>query len=225
MRRHALLFSLFFLITLAACSPSEKELRLKDHEVKSLQGQNKRLKEKVEKLENEIKKLQAENEELRATNKALSADVTDNEPSDCIFDQSTQNDAFLKGIAELSNYTWNADKHTATILLSNTDTLYISRGGCYDFGVSAEFSLMDVNENYSDFEKAKEKVLWITSLLKEEFDHDLLVKAFESKAYSTAQFIPDVYSFDDEMLASRNYSMVNDRKNNRARIVISWYLN
>ena len=225
MRRHALLFSLFILITLAACSPSEKELRLKDHEIKSLQGQNKRLKEKVEKLENEIKKLQAENEELRATNKALSADVTDNEPSDCIFDQSTQNDAFLKGIAELSNYTWNADKHTATILLSNTDTLYISRGGCYDFGVSAEFSLMDVNESYSDFEKAKEKVLWVTSLLKEDFDHDLLVKAFENKAYSTAEFIPDVYSFDDEMLASRNYSMVNDRKNNRARIVISWYLN
>jgi hypothetical protein len=39
---------------------------------------------------------------------------------DCLFDTSTQNDDFLKGIDDLKGYSWDPKTKTASLRLSNT---------------------------------------------------------------------------------------------------------
>lgn len=88
---------------------------------------------------------------------------------DCIFDQSTQTDEFLKGIKELENYQWDSETKTAKIVLNDHWSLTIKRGGCDYFEMSATF----FHERILDIEKDKKQIfdsiIWITSLL-EDFD-------------------------------------------------------
>lgn len=87
------------------------------------------------------------------------------ESDDCIFDQQTQTDEFLRNIIELSGYYWDKESKTASIILENGDSLLITRGGCYHFGVTAEFRLRNDTTDYSDWTKVYDKVLWIAKVL------------------------------------------------------------
>ena len=98
---------------------------------------------------------------------------------DCIFDQSIQTDVFLKGIKELEGYTWDDDSKSAEIVLNDHWSLTITRGGCDHFLLSAEF-LYDRNLEFEDNKKVIfEKIIWITSLLKEEFEFESIKSCIE----------------------------------------------
>ena len=98
---------------------------------------------------------------------------------ECIFDQSTQTDAFLKGLKELEDYTWNNESKSAEIVLNDHWSLTITRGGCDHFLLSAEF-LYDRNLEFEDNKKVIfEKIIWITSLLKEEFEFESIKSCIE----------------------------------------------
>ena len=88
---------------------------------------------------------------------------------DCIFDQSTQTDFFLKDIKELENYTWDQETKTAEIVLNHHWSLNIICGGCDEFEFSAEF----IHDRVLSFEDNKEeifdRIIWIINLL-EDFD-------------------------------------------------------
>lgn len=84
---------------------------------------------------------------------------------DCIFDQSTQNDDFLKDINELKNYTWDSKKKTATIKISNQETLKIHRGGCDHFSLDAEFIVPKSITFQNNKEYIFSKILWVSELL------------------------------------------------------------
>ncbi len=98
------------------------------------------------------------------------------EDEDCIFDQATQTDEFLKGIKELEGYVWNQETKTAAIRISENETLEIYRGGCDHFGLSISFKLTGKNVSYpKDREVVFGKLLWAVKLIKE-FDYELIEK-------------------------------------------------
>jgi hypothetical protein len=98
------------------------------------------------------------------------------EDEDCIFDQTTQTDDFLKGIKEFEGYTWNKETKTASIRLSENEALEIYRGGCAHFGLSISFKLIGENVSYpKDKQVVFGKLLWAAKLIKE-FDYELIEK-------------------------------------------------
>ena len=90
---------------------------------------------------------------------------------DCTFDLKTQNDGFLKGIKELKNYYWNQKNKTATIKISNQETINIFRGGCYDFLLKAEFQVPKTITFKKNKKYILNRILWISKLIYEEIDH------------------------------------------------------
>lgn len=60
--------------------------------------------------------------------------------SDCVFDLNTQSDEFMKRLIDYQDYSWNDESKTATIILNNSDTLKLSRGGCTHFYYTTYYS-------------------------------------------------------------------------------------
>jgi hypothetical protein len=52
---------------------------------------------------------------------------------DCVFDLTTQTAEFIQEIPDYSNYIWDDQTKTATVLLDNGDTIKLTRGGCVHF--------------------------------------------------------------------------------------------
>ncbi|WP_299765007.1 hypothetical protein [uncultured Dokdonia sp.] len=98
---------------------------------------------------------------------------------DCIFDQATQTDEFLKGIKELENYVWDDESKTAEIILNDHWGLGLTRGGCDHFTVQADF----VYDRVIDFEEKKDfifqQVIWISDLIKD-FDGEIIRECIEN---------------------------------------------
>lgn len=147
-------------------------------------------------------------------------DIAYYEGDNCIFDPATQTDEFLQGIPELENYVWNKHIHTAKIQLENHETLYISRGGCNHFGVSAEFLITGLEIN---LDQALEKIVWVAELLKDEFEVELLKEAIEKKEYTTDD--TSYMSFANQRLSDLTYSMSFNSGVNETKISLSWYMN
>ena len=105
---------------------------------------------------------------------------------DCIFDQTTQTDEFLKNIEELKDYVWFDDEKKAEIILNAHWALTIKRGGCDHFELSAEFFY----ERPLDFKTNKklvfDNIIWITNLLNE-FDGDIIKECLEKEKYSITE--------------------------------------
>lgn len=153
-----------------------------------------------------------------------SANLEDSD--DCIFDQLTQTDEFLREVPELSGYKWDKESRTATLKLSNGDTLYISRGGCDHFGVSAEFRLRNDTADIENWNNVYNKVLWIAKLLNSDFDYSLVKNDIDSNKliFEKIEEIDVVY-FSNEYLQSNNYS-IERRKEGQLNIIrLSYYLN
>jgi hypothetical protein len=105
---------------------------------------------------------------------------------DCVFDLSTQNDDFLKGIGELEGYYWNPETKTAFIRLSKTETLDIHRGGCDEFSLEATFTVpknitLETHQKY-----IFEKILWIAELLYHPSDFKVLKKTIKEDKYAVS---------------------------------------
>ena len=94
---------------------------------------------------------------------------------DCIFDQSTQTDEFLKDIKELEGYRWNQENKTAEIVLNDHWSLSIYRGGCDLFYITATFFYDRQLDFEEDRDVINEYVIWIVNLL-EDFDNPTTIK-------------------------------------------------
>lgn len=95
------------------------------------------------------------------SNSLLTSSEDTFDPDDCTYLQSEQTDEFLRNSTELKGYVWDSISKTATIVLSENETLLVRRGGCYDYCVSAEFIINDSNVDYSEWNNVFKKVLWI----------------------------------------------------------------
>ncbi len=151
------------------------------------------------------------------------AEQSDN-PLDCTYDQLSQTDEFLKNIDELKNYKWDYDKRTATIVLNNGDTLLITRGGCYHFGVSAEFRLTHDKIDYNNWKNVYAKVLWIAKILDREFDYKDIKNELDSNKVIFKKYeVRDAVSFSSEYLQENNYEIIRELNNNHKVITLSHY--
>lgn len=139
-----------------------------------------------------------------------SANQQENE--DCIFDQSTQTDEFLKDIKELEGYVWHPDTKMAEIILNKQESLIIKRGGCDVFQFYASF----MNEKVLDFEKDKKQIfdsiIWITSLL-EDFDGEDIKRVIEEGKISITKRDEFNYhaNFMDKKLYEQYYFNFNNK--------------
>ena len=134
------------------------------------------------------------------------------ENEDCIFDQSTQTDEFLKDIKELEGYVWHPDTKMAEIILNKQESLIIKRGGCDVFQFYASF----MNEKVLDFEKDKKQIfdsiIWITSLL-EDFDGEDIKRVIEEGKISITKRDEFNYhaNFMDQKLYEQYYFNFNNK--------------
>lgn len=116
---------------------------------------------------------------LNLVNDSVNLDKNEISDEDCVFDQETQTDEFLKGIKELENYVWDSESKTAEIVLNDHWGLTIKRGGCNHFEMSASF----LYDRVLDFEKDKKQIfdniIWITSLLKD-FDAEIIKESINN---------------------------------------------
>ena len=115
---------------------------------------------------------------------------------DCIFDQKTQTDKFLKDNASFNSYTWDQKTKTATIPLEGGDTLLVYRGGCMHFSVIATFISHNSTIDYNDWEEVYKIAYWIASEL-DEYNLERLKKGIDEKAYYLEDYSHNV---KDEVL-------------------------
>ncbi|MBI9060032.1 MAG: hypothetical protein JEZ01_19860 [Labilibaculum sp.] len=161
------------------------------------------------------------NAELKTDSIIETATETE-ENSECIFDQTTQTDDFLKGKMELDNYIWDSISKTATIILENKDTLLITRGGCDHFEVSAEFRLRNDKTDYKDWNNVNKRVLWISRILESEFSYYEIKNEIDSVTIITQD---DNAYFSNEYLQDNNYVISRRIDEDLTVISLSYYLN
>lgn len=145
------------------------------------------------------------------------------EEEDCIFDQATQTDDFLKGIKELEGYDWDSKRKRAELFLNDHWVLSITRGGCDHFELSAEF----LYERKLDFEKDKKQIfdniIWITSLI-EEYEGDVIKEVISKEKITITKEDEFNYfvNFMDERIYESYLMSFNNEK--ATTFSISYYL-
>ncbi len=154
-----------------------------------------------------------------------SNEVNSESMDDCIFDQNTQTDEFLKGIKELQDYKWDSVSKTATVTLDNGDTLLIKRGGCNSFGVSAEFKIIKDTTDYSNWNNVFKKILWISKVLDTEFAFEKIKDEIDSNKISIESYKEyDVVYFSSEYLQDNHYEIYRTLNENLKTIELSHYI-
>ncbi|MFD2245408.1 hypothetical protein [Pontibacter ruber] len=152
----------------------------------------------------------------------------DAEAEDCIFDQATQTDEFLRVVAALKGYKWNQETRTASFLLPQGDTLLISRGGCEHFTVSVEFRLRNDKTDYTKWSNVFSKALWIAKVLDHEFNYEELKSDIEANRINFSRYEEtgtDVISFSEETLTDRNYTLERHLQPGLQKITLSYTIN
>jgi len=139
---------------------------------------------------------------------------------ECIFDQATQTDEFVKSVSEFSNYTWNNESKEATVILPSNETLIAQRGGCYHFGISGTL----VTNDRTDFDNLDywfEKSLWIAERLFSENDFRTLKKSIEQKTYTMPEGNSTYILFPHEYYSE--FSMTLKKNGNKVELYIGYY--
>jgi len=172
----------------------------------------------------EIKKDSISKEEI-TTNKNNNKKIIQTEQeNDCIFDESTQTDDFLKNIPEFSNYIWNDELKTATIKLENGDTLIVKKGGCYHYSFYGKLILKNSNINFNLNDTIKKKALWIAKKLFEKSDFEFFEKSINEKNYEIIKNDNQIYiTFNQEMWCDATL-VIEKKKNGKISIEIGYYI-
>lgn len=110
---------------------------------------------------------------------------------DCVFDLTTQNDDFLKGIDALKEYSWDQETKTASLRLSKTEVLEIYRGGCDHFSLKATFTVpkkitLEKNQKY-----IFDKILWISQLVYHNSEYELIESTLTEEKYAIDKTNPE----------------------------------
>jgi len=144
---------------------------------------------------------------------------------DCIFDQETQTDDFIKGIKELKGYVWNANLKTAKVTLNNHWLLEIARGGCDHFELSATFKSKAKLDLEKDRDTIFNKIVWITSLI-EEFEGEAIKETIENNKLSITKESESFsyVNFMNQRLYNE-YTMYYGVENDTTSFTISYNLN
>lgn len=114
----------------------------------------------------------------------MSTLIFSQEEEECIFDQDTQTDEFVKKVSEFSNYSWDDNLKEATIQLKNGNVLVAHRGGCVHFGISGELYLKDCGINLQDLNYWFREAKWIGKRLFSDSDFKLLKESIDNKTYT-----------------------------------------
>ncbi len=139
---------------------------------------------------------------------------------ECIFDQTTQTDDFVKSVAEFSNYSWNSETKEATIILPNAEVLVAHRGGCNHFGISGTLITND-STNFSDLDHWFERCLWIAERLFSENDFQSLKKSIEGQSYSMLEGNTLYISFPHDYYAE--FYMTLKKRGDKVELYIGYY--
>lgn len=144
---------------------------------------------------------------------------------DCIFDQSTQTDDFIKNIDEFQNYTWDNSKKEATIFLNNGDTLVAQRGGCIHFGISGTLIQKDSKIESIDQLELFNTGLWIAQRLFNQKDFKELEEKFENKDYTIERDDDQLFYmyFDHDYFSE--YYLRAEQFDGRIKVEIGYYFN
>lgn len=119
---------------------------------------------------------------------------------DCVFDLNTQNDDFLKGIPEFSNYSWDSEQKKATIKLDSKTTLIATRGGCTHFSFYGNLIQHNSELHLDDERKIFEKAVWIAEKLFHKSDSDFIKSLLNKRNFTL-----------DESAHQKNYIFQTDR--------------
>ena len=148
--------------------------------------------------------------------------IISQEIEECVFDQTTQTDEFIKKKGEFKKYEWNKETKTATVKLESGNVLRIFRGGCVHFGMSGELEILDNVVDLSDTKYWLEKALWISEKVFEDSDNQFLNNQLTSEHYSLQSdsnsfyiFIPHKY-YDEFSIAVR-------KENGKVFLYVGYY--
>ena len=108
---------------------------------------------------------------------------------ECIYDQSTQTDEFIRDVPEFSNYIWNDKSKTATIYLPAGEILKAHRGGCVHFGITGTLSVPNSTKSPSDLDYWFKRCKWIAKRLFNAKDFETLVDSFNMRSYTDTDWV------------------------------------
>jgi len=144
---------------------------------------------------------------------------------DCVFDLTTQNDDFMKEIPDYSNYTWDDESKTATVVFDNNDTIRITMGGCTHYNYYIEFitkttdSLSIKNPGYG-----LKIALELAQKVFPKADHQLIDSLVTNKLYDAQLLdVQNYYSLHQDLYCDMTILM-EETKSGLFRLEIGYYM-
>jgi len=161
---------------------------------------------------------------LEKDSASIANDETE-QADDCVFDQSTQTEDFMK-LTGIKNYSWDAKTRTATKVTENGDTLKLQRGGCDHYTVGV-WKVESIHKTHShDNGKWISEAIELGEYLKDELDLDKVKKAIQNKKYDLIEMDNgDMIQFHDQSLVDMNYTIERSSNENQTEIGIFMYMN
>lgn len=144
-------------------------------------------------------------------------EIMEQNESDCIFDQETQNSDFLDSIPAFKNHIWSDSTKTA-LVFRNNDTIRIHRGGCDHFDFTVSIIVKNDSTPLTNSNYWYKKIRAETEFLEAEFDNSLFDSLYYSKSYELDSTENHHYHlFDQELYCSMIFLI---EKNNDGAIEI-----
>ena len=145
---------------------------------------------------------------------------------DCIFDQATQTDEFVRNIPEFADYSWDDSAKTATILLPAGDTLYATRGGCDHFMFIGKLVKKGNDHAIDDQSYWLEQGAWIAKRILPQADYDEYLTMVENKKFE-AVVQDEMLSilFNDSQALDWTLNVYLDKEKDQTTIETGYYIN
>ncbi len=141
--------------------------------------------------------------------------------SDCIFDQLTQTNEFLKGTEFWNIHEWDNETKTALVHISEYETLEIKKGGCVHFSYYVTLSLFDDSTRLDNHEYWIDAIqTWTHKLPDFDNEHlDSLIKKRTNPEQNSDKQL--VWFFDQDMYCSSELWI--EREGTKTTIRIGYY--
>ncbi|WP_340153380.1 hypothetical protein [uncultured Marivirga sp.] len=142
---------------------------------------------------------------------------------DCIFDQETQTDEFIRDIQEFQNYEWNDSTKEATIILESGDTLIAYRGGCYHFGISGTLKTADQELRETSKDYILEKGLWMAKNLFTTFNFNELQNKVTTEDYEIIRSDEEIFHIEFNHDYYSEYYLRAEQLDGQLKVEIGYY--
>ena len=135
--------------------------------------------------------------------------VFSQQDEECVFDRNTQTDEFIRKKGEFTEYEWDNETKTATVILESGNILRAYRGGCAHFGMSVELEILNSTVDLNETKYWLKKALWVSDKVFDDSDNQFLKNQLTSENYTLESdsdsfyiFIPHEY-YDEFSIAVR----------------------